>query len=155
MCFEQFSFGLKLPKLHKLWSWITLNTMKWCEITSWPFLFSNFWISSQLFWLKMQISEWNCWKFQTIKTETLPRGLKAWLIQSFKILVCQICSYWMSDILATKGPCSFSSWYLTKLPMFCVLKDIYCLNADGCLFDAALLSAVATFSHCKFILAQP
>lgn len=25
--------------------------------------------------------------------------------------------------------------------------DIYCLDADGCLFDAALLSAVAAFSH--------
>ncbi|KAJ0099228.1 hypothetical protein Patl1_20509 [Pistacia atlantica] len=27
--------------------------------------------------------------------------------------------------------------------------DIYCLDADGALFDAALLSAVAAFSHCK------
>ena len=25
--------------------------------------------------------------------------------------------------------------------------DIYCLDADGALFDTALLSAVATFSH--------
>ena len=29
------------------------------------------------------------------------------------------------------------------------LQDIYCLDADGALFDAALLSAVAAFSHCK------
>ncbi|RWW27130.1 hypothetical protein BHE74_00003169 [Ensete ventricosum] len=27
--------------------------------------------------------------------------------------------------------------------------DIYCLNADGSLFDAALLSAISSFSHCK------
>ncbi|KHG16153.1 Exosome complex component RRP43 [Gossypium arboreum] len=27
--------------------------------------------------------------------------------------------------------------------------DIYCLDADGALFDTALLSAVAAFSHCK------
>lgn len=30
-----------------------------------------------------------------------------------------------------------------------VLQDVYCLNADGSLFDAALLSAVAAFTHCK------
>ncbi|XP_038989680.1 exosome complex component RRP43 isoform X2 [Phoenix dactylifera] len=30
--------------------------------------------------------------------------------------------------------------------------DIYCLNADGCLFDAALLSAVAAFSHLQIPL---
>lgn len=29
------------------------------------------------------------------------------------------------------------------------VQDIYCLDADGALFDAALLSAVAAFSHCK------
>ncbi|CAI0385967.1 unnamed protein product [Linum tenue] len=29
--------------------------------------------------------------------------------------------------------------------------DIYCLDADGALFDAALLSAVAAFSHCKHL----
>lgn len=29
------------------------------------------------------------------------------------------------------------------------MQDIYCLDADGALFDAALLSAVAAFSHCK------
>uniref|UniRef100_A0A0A0KWB3 Uncharacterized protein n=1 Tax=Cucumis sativus TaxID=3659 RepID=A0A0A0KWB3_CUCSA len=27
--------------------------------------------------------------------------------------------------------------------------DIYCLDADGSLFDAALLSAAAAFSHCE------
>ena len=27
-------------------------------------------------------------------------------------------------------------------------QDIYCLNADGSLFDAALLSAVAALAHC-------
>jgi exosome complex RNA-binding protein Rrp42 (RNase PH superfamily) len=30
-----------------------------------------------------------------------------------------------------------------------MLQDIYCLDADGALFDAALLSAVAALSHCK------
>ncbi|KAH1120362.1 hypothetical protein J1N35_003522 [Gossypium stocksii] len=29
------------------------------------------------------------------------------------------------------------------------VKDIYCVDADGALFDTALLSAVAAFSHCK------
>lgn len=29
------------------------------------------------------------------------------------------------------------------------MQDIYCLDADGALFDAALLSAVAALSHCK------
>lgn len=33
-----------------------------------------------------------------------------------------------------------------------ILQDIYCLDADGALFDAALLSAVAAFSRCKFYL---
>ncbi|XP_031378571.1 exosome complex component RRP43 isoform X2 [Punica granatum] len=31
-----------------------------------------------------------------------------------------------------------------------VYLDIYCLDADGALFDAALLSAVAAFSHLRF-----
>ncbi|KAK6127349.1 hypothetical protein DH2020_038892 [Rehmannia glutinosa] len=35
-----------------------------------------------------------------------------------------------------------------------VYLDIYCLDADGALFDAALLSAVAAFSHCKFATVQ-
>uniref|UniRef100_A0A2P2JZS1 Uncharacterized protein n=1 Tax=Rhizophora mucronata TaxID=61149 RepID=A0A2P2JZS1_RHIMU len=42
--------------------------------------------------------------------------------------------------------------------MIYVLQDIYCLDADGALFDAALLSAVAAFSHCKinsFIASPP
>ena len=30
-----------------------------------------------------------------------------------------------------------------------IMQDIYCLDADGALFDAALLSAVASLSHCK------
>ncbi|KVI03487.1 Exoribonuclease, phosphorolytic domain 2 [Cynara cardunculus var. scolymus] len=29
--------------------------------------------------------------------------------------------------------------------------DIYCLDADGALFDAALLAAAAAFSHCKWL----
>ncbi|CAI9105268.1 OLC1v1004155C1 [Oldenlandia corymbosa var. corymbosa] len=29
--------------------------------------------------------------------------------------------------------------------------DIYCLDADGSLFDVALLSAVAGFSHCEIV----
>lgn len=32
---------------------------------------------------------------------------------------------------------------------FRICQDIYCLDADGSLFDAALLAAVAAFSHCK------
>jgi exosome complex component RRP43 len=30
-----------------------------------------------------------------------------------------------------------------------LMQDIYCLDADGALFDVALLSAVAALSHCK------
>ncbi|KAF5941186.1 hypothetical protein HYC85_022353 [Camellia sinensis] len=30
-------------------------------------------------------------------------------------------------------------------------NDIYCLDADGALFDAALLAAVAAFSHCGML----
>lgn len=37
--------------------------------------------------------------------------------------------------------------------MILLLQDIYCLDADGALFDTALLSAVAAFSHCKFVKA--
>lgn len=29
------------------------------------------------------------------------------------------------------------------------LQDIYCLDADGALFDAALLASVAAFSRCE------
>jgi len=32
---------------------------------------------------------------------------------------------------------------------FFIMQDIYCLDADGSLYDAALLSAVAALSHCK------
>nr|GMD84439.1 exosome complex component RRP43-like [Ipomoea batatas] len=35
-----------------------------------------------------------------------------------------------------------------------ILQDIYCLDADGALFDAALLSAVAAFSHLEIPLAS-
>lgn len=41
----------------------------------------------------------------------------------------------------------FLSWTMTSFILF--VQDIYCLDADGALFDAALLSAVAAFSHCK------
>ncbi|KAF6140738.1 hypothetical protein GIB67_035165 [Kingdonia uniflora] len=30
---------------------------------------------------------------------------------------------------------------------YCVLQDVYCLNADGALFDAALLSTISALSH--------
>ena len=33
-----------------------------------------------------------------------------------------------------------------------ILQDVYCLNADGSLFDAALISVVAAFTHCMFNL---
>lgn len=33
-----------------------------------------------------------------------------------------------------------------------LMQDIYCLNADGSLFDAALLSAIAAFSHLQIPL---
>ena len=33
-----------------------------------------------------------------------------------------------------------------------IMQDVYCLDADGALFDAALLSVVAALSHCKTCL---
>lgn len=38
--------------------------------------------------------------------------------------------------------------------LLCFPQDIYCLDADGALFDAALLSAVAAFSHRKIAHSQ-
>jgi len=35
------------------------------------------------------------------------------------------------------------------MAFFFIMQDIYCLDADGALFDAALLSAVAALSHCN------
>lgn len=55
---------------------------------------------------------------------------------AFKLLVNHVFLLW-NGIVVTK-----------KLVIF-LLQDIYCLDADGSLFDAALLSAVAAFSHCK------
>lgn len=39
--------------------------------------------------------------------------------------------------------------FLTGKNNWYALQDVYCLDADGALFDAALLSAVAALSHCK------
>lgn len=44
---------------------------------------------------------------------------------------------------------------IVSLDLCPLVQDIYCLDADGALFDAALLSAVAAFSHCKFATPLP
>lgn len=43
---------------------------------------------------------------------------------------------------------NFLNWIIKKYQTY-MLQDIYCLDADGALFDAALLSAVAALSYCK------
>ncbi|KAL0316813.1 UNVERIFIED_CONTAM: Exosome complex component RRP43 [Sesamum radiatum] len=48
--------------------------------------------------------------------------------------VAPVISKQLSDTILRQGSCD-------------TLLDIYCLDADGALFDAALLSAVAAFSH--------
>lgn len=45
--------------------------------------------------------------------------------------------------------CSYTEW---QRHTFNIWQDIYCLDADGSLFDAALLAAVAAFSHCKICM---
>uniref|UniRef100_J3KU48 Uncharacterized protein n=1 Tax=Oryza brachyantha TaxID=4533 RepID=J3KU48_ORYBR len=36
----------------------------------------------------------------------------------------------------------------------CTCEDVYCLNADGSLFNAALISAVSAFTHCMFLVSE-
>ncbi|KAK1281183.1 hypothetical protein QJS04_geneDACA015051 [Acorus gramineus] len=47
---------------------------------------------------------------------------------------------WMTYVLKEKSD--------EMVTLFLFLQDIYCLNADGSLSDAALFAAVAAFSHC-------
>ncbi|CAA0829869.1 3-5-exoribonuclease family protein [Striga hermonthica] len=58
----------------------------------------------------------------------------------------------LSDSILRQGKYTTSSLLMgfnlvTFLTVKFGLQDIYCLDADGALFDAALLSAVAAFSH--------
>ncbi|KAG5095995.1 hypothetical protein JHK84_051583 [Glycine max] len=41
-----------------------------------------------------------------------------------------------------------AAWMAYLNAAFFIMQDIYCLDADGALFDAALLSAIAALSHC-------
>lgn len=60
----------------------------------------------------------------------------------FEIFICTFC--FQMALYSLKN-------YMLRAVNF-ILQDIYCLDADGALFDAALLSAVAAFSHCKLYL---
>ncbi|XP_039129913.1 exosome complex component RRP43 [Dioscorea cayenensis subsp. rotundata] len=56
----------------------------------------------------------------------------------------------LSDVILSSGMINFEELSLISgKAAWMAYLDIYCLNADGSLFDAALLSAVAAFSHLK------
>ncbi|PPD79932.1 hypothetical protein GOBAR_DD23162 [Gossypium barbadense] len=74
-------------------------------------------------------------------------------IKPVNLLVVVTC-----DVLKQLVMCNYSSGMINLKELSLVsgkaawmaYLDIYCLDADGALFDTALLSAVAAFSHCKF-----
>lgn len=67
---------------------------------------------------------------------------------------------WKSGLDGLSGNYMFQSWNMyilagfkcCRFENFLLVQDICCLDADGALFDAALLSAVAAFSNCKLFI---
>lgn len=61
----------------------------------------------------------------------------------------------LSDTIASSGMIDLKDLCLASgKAAWMAYLDIYCLDADGALFDAALLSAVAAFSHLEIPLAS-
>ncbi|KAG0465094.1 hypothetical protein HPP92_019258 [Vanilla planifolia] len=59
----------------------------------------------------------------------------------------------LSDVIMSSGMINLKEFFLVSgKAAWIAYLDIYCLNADGSLFDAALLSAVAAFSHLQIPL---
>lgn len=64
--------------------------------------------------------------------------------------VAQVISKQLSDTISSSGMIDLKELSLVSgKAAWMAYLDIYCLDADGALFDAALLSAVAAFSHLR------
>ncbi|RRT84485.1 hypothetical protein B296_00002769 [Ensete ventricosum] len=64
--------------------------------------------------------------------------------------VAPVISKQLSDVIVSSGMINLKELSLISgKAAWMAYLDIYCLNADGSLFDAALLSAISSFSHCK------
>ncbi|OAY68361.1 Exosome complex component RRP43 [Ananas comosus] len=63
--------------------------------------------------------------------------------------VAPVISKQLSDVIMSSGMINLKDLCLINgKASWIAYLDIYCLNADGSLFDAALVSAVAAFTHC-------
>ncbi|KAL0013024.1 hypothetical protein SO802_000093 [Lithocarpus litseifolius] len=68
--------------------------------------------------------------------------------------IAPVVSKQLSDTISSSGMINLKELSLVSgKAAWMAYLDIYCLDADGALFDAALLSAVAAFSHCGPVLA--
>lgn len=67
------------------------------------------------------------------------------------IEVATVISKQLSDAIKSSGMLNYKELSLvSEKAAWMAYLDIYCLNADGSLFDAGLLSAVAAFYNCYF-----
>jgi hypothetical protein len=86
-----------------------------------------------------------------LKELSLVSGKAAWM--AYLVGIYLYCIYQIS----VNNNVLYGARYFIFICFDCVVinllnelrQDIYCLDADGALFDAALLSAVAALSHCK------